>query len=250
MMVSVIIPTIPERKQMLDRALLSLRNQTYKDLEILVMDGPGSAPMKRQEGIKKAKGEYIAFLDDDDYWTDFDKIQRQLEVFKRDRHIVLVGCGYFDEACGEDRYPTCRGYINDRLLLSFCNIETSTVMMEADLAKRLGIDLLFESEQNHDFFLRLTNYGRFEYVPEVMVFKAREEGEQISRNAGKKIRGFIRFHAKHRWQIWRLPWCQRMLVLVKFPCVLCLFVASYLCGTDVRVPKKIDEFLKKRGEYA
>jgi glycosyltransferase involved in cell wall biosynthesis len=85
-MVSVIIPTIG--RSTLQRALDSVWNQTYKDLEIIVVfDGPqdvriiegvktlvlpqrsGFHAKPRNEGIQSSNGKYICYLDDDDEFT-------------------------------------------------------------------------------------------------------------------------------------------------------------------------------------
>lgn len=105
--VSVIIPTY-KRFDTLARAIKSVAEQTYKDIEILVVDDnePGDEYSKsvaelikalnyknlslvkqerhingaaaRNAGIRQAVGEYIAFLDDDDLWMP-DKIQVQVD---------------------------------------------------------------------------------------------------------------------------------------------------------------------------
>ena len=105
-LVSVIIPT-HNRPVMLKLALESVLNQTYKNIEVIVIDDGiemrakdvissfndnrivyfqnekslGSA-ISRNIGIKKATGEYIAFLDDDDQWMP-NKLEKQIEMFSK-----------------------------------------------------------------------------------------------------------------------------------------------------------------------
>lgn len=92
-MISVIIPTY-RRYEMLKEAVNSVLAQTYQDVEIIVVDdcsgddtaqiaaispkinylcndcnrGPGYS---RRRGLLLSQGEYVVFLDDDDYYTNF-----------------------------------------------------------------------------------------------------------------------------------------------------------------------------------
>lgn len=105
-LVSVIIPTY-KRSDVLKRAINSVANQTYSNIEILVVDDnePGSeysclvkevvdnfklknlflitqdrhinGAVARNVGIRRARGEFIAFLDDDDLWLP-EKIAKQV----------------------------------------------------------------------------------------------------------------------------------------------------------------------------
>lgn len=110
--VSVIITTY-NRPEYLKITLDSVVNQTYKYLEIIVVDDgsignenenicnqfkniryvknkntktPASG---RNIGIKKANGEYIAFLDDDDIWIP-NKIKIQIEILENNPDFGLV----------------------------------------------------------------------------------------------------------------------------------------------------------------
>ena len=108
-LVSVVIPTY-KRSDMLYRAIESTLNQTYTNIECIVVNDntPGdeysqvlytilkkykddsrfyfieqevhkNGAAARNVGIMAAKGEYIAFLDDDDFW-DVNKIEIQVGV--------------------------------------------------------------------------------------------------------------------------------------------------------------------------
>lgn len=101
--ISVIVTTY-NRKEYLTETIQSILNQTYQDFELIVvdnfsnynffalMDGFKSEkiiPMQNQNngiiavnrnfGIKQAKGEYIAFCDDDDSWV-VNKLQDQMNI--------------------------------------------------------------------------------------------------------------------------------------------------------------------------
>ncbi len=103
--VSVVIPNF-NRAEMLQKAIHSVLNQTYPISEILVCDdgstdnsyevvaqfsteqtpvvwldcGKNGMPsIPRNIGIKKSKGDWIAFLDNDDFWEK-DKIEKQFQL--------------------------------------------------------------------------------------------------------------------------------------------------------------------------
>ena len=103
MLVSVVVPT-HDRPEMLVEALASVRAQTFTDYEIIVVSNGESAEMRRTSrevaagcvhlefdcgnvsfarnaGIKRASGDWIAFLDDDDIWL-ANKLERQIAEAK------------------------------------------------------------------------------------------------------------------------------------------------------------------------
>jgi glycosyltransferase involved in cell wall biosynthesis len=103
--ISVIIPVYNGEKY-LDEALQSVLKQSLKPFEILVVDDcstdraaeiaqhygdsiryirrehNGGAAAARNDGVKNATGDYIAFLDADDYW-DKNKLELQLREMKK-----------------------------------------------------------------------------------------------------------------------------------------------------------------------
>lgn len=109
-LVSVIIPTY-QRAKFLTRAIDSVRDQTYKSIEIIVVDDNGEGKQQeesrsivakyqgkvrlityeknrgacyaRNEGAKHAKGEILMFLDDDDYYFN-NKVSLQAAILNDD----------------------------------------------------------------------------------------------------------------------------------------------------------------------
>ena len=123
--VSVIIPTY-HRSQYIKRAVNSVINQTYKNLEIIIVNdnppdsndsqyinfeildldkrikivntqggiGGGAA---RNIGVKNASGEFLAFLDDDDIYLP-EKIEKQLEfMFKTGYEMSIQDVEWYNE---------------------------------------------------------------------------------------------------------------------------------------------------------
>lgn len=69
-LVSIVIPC-PKRTWMLEECLQAIENQTYRNFEVIVLDDEKTGKVrpaeKRNLGIREAKGEIVAFIDDDAY---------------------------------------------------------------------------------------------------------------------------------------------------------------------------------------
>ena len=109
--VSIVIPTY-NRESFIKKALDSVMEQTFRDFEVVVIDDGSTDRTKdivsgygdnvhyyyqenrgiagaRNPGIKKSTGDYIAFLDSDDYWIP-EKLQRQLALFHEHPEYGMV----------------------------------------------------------------------------------------------------------------------------------------------------------------
>jgi len=112
--VSVVIPTY-NRAHFLAEAIESVLAQTFRDWEMIVVDDGSTddtprvveryggqltylrqphlgTSAGRNAGIARARGQFVAFLDDDDVWLP-GKLAAQLEVFERYPQAGIVGCG-------------------------------------------------------------------------------------------------------------------------------------------------------------
>ena len=138
-LISVIIPVYNSEKY-LERALDSVLNQTYKDLEIIVVDdgstdGSGKIIAKYQKkdpriisirqknsgqaaarnaGIRLAKGEFLAFLDGDDAY-DKDFILKLLNGFDDDDIDIAVSGMLYCRVKEKTKKPVYVKKIRNRL---------------------------------------------------------------------------------------------------------------------------------------
>lgn len=67
---SILIPTIPKRKDMLDSLLAELKKQNDPRIEVIVNSDDDTIGAKRNALLQQAKGEYVCFIDDDDKIAD------------------------------------------------------------------------------------------------------------------------------------------------------------------------------------
>ena len=105
---------------MLDECLEAIGRQTFRDYEILVLDDAKTGKVrpaeKRNQGIREAKGEIIAFLDDDAYPEEH-WLERALAVFDSDAAIGAVG-GPAVTPPGDDYLARLGGEVYDNALVS------------------------------------------------------------------------------------------------------------------------------------
>jgi glycosyltransferase involved in cell wall biosynthesis len=159
-LVSVIIPTF-NRLDLLRETLQSVRSQTFRDFEIIVVDdgstdGSGewlksqedlrvvSQPnsgiaTSRNNGAARARGSWLAFLDHDDLWAT-DKLEVQVQLIKEDPEVALVATKHvrLGKRFREPRHP--RWIKGDLLVKAYSEsfIHTSSVMIRKDVFEHIG----------------------------------------------------------------------------------------------------------------
>ena len=208
MRVSVIIPTY-NRAELLREAIDSVLAQTYKNLEVIVVnDGSddhtgevlaefgdrikiiqfsrSGISAARNSGIDAASGNYVAFLDSDDLWLP-EKIEKHLQYAISHPHMVLT---YTDalqfSKCGVDKDSFVEHFcsLNDppnlfrSMITKFAIPLTSTVMIKTSFLKETGLRFPPEIKIGEDlglFLQILATDNKFGYFPEKLTMRRMHE---------------------------------------------------------------------------
>jgi glycosyltransferase involved in cell wall biosynthesis len=198
-LVSVIIPNYNYGKY-LPKAIDSVLSQTYSNLEVVVVNNgstddslevlmgyEGKVKLvdqsnhgqsgARNSGLKHAKGDYLAFLDADDYWHPT-KIEKQVSLLSSDVELVYCGISIFLES--ENRlvslqYPQYHGECSQNFVtkpgVSIVLSGESTAIFTRNLLEKVGIfDAELNSAAGWDFFRRCSKYTEFDFVAEPLTY--------------------------------------------------------------------------------
>ena len=196
-LVSTIIPTY-KRADKLSRAIDSVLNQTYKKVEVIVVDDNNSDTeyrkktekiMKKYEknkkvkyirheknmngnvarntGIKNSSGEYICFLDDDDFFYK-NKIEKQVKFLKDNPQYQAVYCAR--KADDVKFKPTKSGNFIFELISGLNIVDTITIMMKKEaLLSFDGWDESFKRNQDIALMMRFFIKGyEIGYLDEIL----------------------------------------------------------------------------------
>lgn len=224
-MVSVIMPAYNSEKY-IEESIISVLNQSYKNLELLVTDDCSSdgtqrlvedlakrdrriryfrltenngAAVARNNSLKHAKGRYIAFLDADDVWLE-NKLELQLAFMKEnDSAFSFTGYStYYGDGRFEDKVIDSKTLdkiaLND-LLKKACTVGCSTVILDKTKLPKIEMANI-RTGQDYALWLRLLREsGQVAHNYKKRLTGYRVLQGSISRNKFKK--------AKRQWEIYR-----------------------------------------------
>lgn len=251
-LISVVITTYRRPPKMVKRAIESVINQTYRNLEIIIVDDSPDdfterkvvekmilsikekdkrvryikhnenkgACTARNTGIKNSHGNFIAFLDDDDEWLPA-KIEKQLKLFK-DPEVGLVYCRSFtiNELHRVKRVRKAKfykGYVFDQLFRTNFIGSTSFPLIKKDCFQHCGMfDTRLKSCQDFELWLRITKKYKVDYVDEPLVNYYIHGNERISFNPLNRIQGITSINTKYKDYLKRHPYLKskRLMSLV------------------------------------
>ncbi len=187
-LISVVIPVF-NAETTIEQAIQSVINQTYKHIEIIVIndgskdatesivlglpydihyikqDNAGAAEA-RNNGVNSAKGNFIAFLDADDVWHR-QKLELQMRAFIL--HPEIAFCSTLGRVSDRDNYlQYCTHEFEEPEILVINDFNTifrnpyfgtPTIMMRKSVFTEVGgLDTSFKTGEDIDLWLR-TSYG-------------------------------------------------------------------------------------------
>jgi GT2 family glycosyltransferase len=183
--VTVVVPHY-NRPDFVHKALLSIHNQTVRPAEVLLVDD-NSTPENREKlkslsnlatiittpknlglagtrnfGAQQAKGEWLAFLDDDDCFVP-DKQERQIRYLEAHPHVKALG-GSLTMVTPEGREEYWGGKPTRRLTLAHALCYTASMaqalMIRRDVFQELGgFDARLRYLEDLEFGIRLLASG-------------------------------------------------------------------------------------------
>ena len=230
MKVSVVVPAF-NRESTIISCLDSIVNQTYKPYEIIVVDDGSTdktvslvesyskydirliksqanrgAQSARNQGIKAARGDWIAFNDSDDIWLP-EKLEMQRDVLISSGKYVCAGGGIKNE----DGEKTKIG-LGDKNIVDYVDVLSldsyimyQTLLVNKEVFKKIGLlDESIAAYQELDTAIKIAQYYDIVYLNVPLFIYMLHDGETISKNRKKGLEGIRYLFNKYSQDIIRI----------------------------------------------
>ena len=230
--VSIIIPTY-NRVKMLEKSIESVFAQSYKDWELIIIDDASNDETEERMkqlssreksvrymripkiegkgiseylniGLRNSKGEYIARIDDDDFWCHKDKLKMQVEFLDENPEYVVVGGGVIlvDENGTElFRYLKKETDEEIRRFALFSNPFThATVMFRKETAIKLGGYRIMKHVEDMELWLRMGKVGKLYNMKEYFItYMTAGQNKSFlqQRENSRTVVDVVKMHGKH-----------------------------------------------------
>lgn len=235
LLVSAIITTYDRNPQIVCNAIDSICSQTYTNIEIIVVDdnksysqtsedlkialrerypeikylkqnGNKGACAARNLGIVNAKGDFLAFLDDDDIWMK-DKIEKQLdkmiELEMKPGMIYCTGITKFKDANKEEKYCNFKNFkeivsLKDMLEFDYVGSTSQPLIQKKCFVKLGGFDENQPARQDYEMWIRIATEYSIIGIKEMLFVHNMHLGEQISKDKRKAYVGYKNIYKKYK----------------------------------------------------
>ena len=252
--ISVVIPT-RNRKDSVQRAILSVQSQTHSNWECIVVDdgstdgsveildrlAAGDARVKvlaspssrgaqasRNMGVRASSFEWVAFLDSDDSFLP-DSLERRLgAALERRASVAHSACRTSDPSRAPDYdIPPWEGDAL-RETLTRPGPMLQALLCSKDLLLDIGgLDESLVAYQEWDTYIRLAGETEFAFVPEPTFIYVTDSPDAISRSAARAAEGYEQVVAKHLTQMRKVAGKRSVAIHWRNLCVMNLRARRY-----------------------
>ncbi len=223
---SVIVPTY-NRETVIARTINSVLQQTCSDWELFIIDDGSTdktqevvseflkddriqyysfpnmgASVARNIGIGLSKGEYIAFLDSDDFWT-LGRLESIYSNILEDNNPNKIYITDFRSQNGKNtlfktKYLESKNFMQILLSHNFLGGTINIVAPKKVLLAIKGFDIKLTSCQDHDLYIRLAEICDINYIPGEFAVFCLDSTDRISGKNNKKLLGHVSSYNKHK----------------------------------------------------
>ncbi|GAB6059677.1 hypothetical protein JCM31598_27940 [Desulfonatronum parangueonense] len=235
--ISVIIP-VYNRAHLLQRTIDSVLGQTFRDFEVIVVDDcSGDDPASvlasyqdrrlryfrqarncgvaaaRNRGLREARADLVAFLDDDDEWFP-EKLALQVELMRRSPEDVgLIYTGVetvFEDGSRTVTIPCARGELYQELLVrNLLHGGPVSILMRRNVIRVVGFfDETLPAIEDYDYWLRISRLYKVDYVAMSLARYNDHDfskGYRVEARRSKKVKenlaARLQFYRKHGAQM-------------------------------------------------
>ena len=210
----------------LEESLKSVVNQSYQNWELIFWDNLSSDNSKkiinnfnekrfkyflsdkhsilyhaRNQAIKKANGDFIAFLDTDDVWLK-DKLLKQIKLFS-DETIGLVYSNYWrynkssflkkKRLASSKQLPS--GFVTDSLLKEYSVGMLTVILRKKFLEENKDIfNTKFNMLSDLDFVLKFSKKYKFNCIQEPLAIYRQHEEQLQNKNLEKQVEQMLNWY--------------------------------------------------------
>ncbi len=211
-LISVMMPTYNNGKY-IKQAIESIYAQNYNNMEIIVVDDGSTdntreilnqykdvkyfyiehkgISVARNMALEKSKGEYIAFLDSDDYWLP-NKLNTQMQYFKDHPDCPIVFTKYENIFENEDLKKNKRAMHEKAIEDTFKQYLPSTVLKKELFDKYGAFDEKFSGIEDAEFIYRISMKGiNIKHYIDKVFYIRRIHGKNITLQQNRTIKSII-----------------------------------------------------------
>jgi glycosyltransferase involved in cell wall biosynthesis len=237
-LISVVLTT-RNRSSVVSSAILSVLGQTYKNVELHIVDdassddteqvilefskkhenvfywrheGQEGLPVSRNTGLEQANGDYVAFIDDDDEWAASKLTKQMSQVFNMSDPKIVYYCGQKvldkDGNITSINYPTIRGKIKKYIITPGLKTIPSSSLLNVKIYRSIGgFDTDLKTGIDHDMWMKLAKHGySAEYLNDPLVI-SRTFSNQMTKDVDVRIQGIKAY--LHKWKPSLVEWYGR-----------------------------------------